>query len=518
MDGRVFEGRFIEPESYAAFLRGVLAEEAGQLPEALRAFAAAAALDDRDPLVATRLGGVLCRMDPKDPRAEEAFARALRIDASFEPALDARARCARARGDDGAAAATAMLAVAADPLALSPEVMLAEVEVARTRAEAARDRLVALSLLQGTSVVAWDALAAWGVAHHDAMLVARALGAVARLAPSRKAELADRAVGLAGDGELFAARTLAAALLDAPGDRSSGGEGPAPAAIPLVARLAVDEALARHDGARAALRATRAHLGLDVVAGRALLMGDAALARELAEPVVRADPRAKGVRMVLATAAFRLGEGDLVTRALEMPRSDPAPLPAEAMLPFAELLQRVSSAEAARRMLEAASPIALLAGDALVTPLAVELAAQGVLADEALPADARLELAARRSEVLPAEGAPAASMDARHLLFAWALERPTERATLELARRLAPAADHDALVAVAMARLSLAEGRALSPAALDQLLAVNPADPIVAAAALDLAKRAGDVRAIAPLRARLTALARTPGERAHALE
>jgi hypothetical protein len=40
----------------------------------------------------------------------------------------------------------------------------------------------------------------------------------------------------------------------------------------------------------------------------------------------------------------------------------------------------------------------------------------------------------------------------------------------------------------------------------------------VAAAALDLAKRSGDARAIAPARARLTSLARTPRERARALE
>jgi hypothetical protein len=512
MDGRVVEGRFIEPESYAAFLQGALAEEAGHLPAALGAFSVAAALDDRDPLILSRLGGVLCRMNPEDPRAAQAFARALQIDASFEPALEASARCARARGENGAAVEDAKRAAVADPLAVLPEVMLAEADLDRTRAE-----LVALTLLHGVSPAAWDALAAWGVAHEDPMLVARALAVVARLAPSRKEELADRAVGLAGDGELFAARTLAAALIDAPGDRSSGGEGPAPAAIPLVARLAVDEALVRHDAAGAALRATRAHLGLDVVAGRALLMGDAVLARELVLPVVLADPRAEGARLVLATAAFRLGERDLLARALEPSRSGGGLIAAEALLPFVQLVQRVSSTEAARRMLEAWSPLGLLAGDALVTPVAVDLAAQGTLEDTALPADARIELASRRSEVR-GEAAAKGGMDARHLLFAWALARPTDPATLELARRLAPAAGHDALIAVAMARLSLAEGRALSPAALDRLLAVDPADPLLAAAALDLAKRGGDVQAIAPARARLTALARTPGERAHALE
>ncbi len=518
MGGRVVEGRFVDPESYSAFLRGALSEEAGQLPAALEAYRDAAARDDRDPLIASRLGDVLCRVNPRDPRAEQEFARALRIDPSFEPAMEARARCALARGDDGAARKDARLAAMADPLAIPPETLFAQVVADRARAEVSRDRLVALSLVHGENTAAWEALATWGVAHEEPMLVARALANVARLAPSRRATLADRAVALAGDGELFAARTLAAALVDAPGDRSSGGEGPAPAATPLVARLAVDEALARHDAPGAIRRATRAHLGRDVVAARALLLGDARLARALAEPMVLADPRAVGVRMVLATAAFRLGEGDVMARALELQRSGAAPVAVEALLSFARLLQRVSSTEAARLSLDAWSPLALLEGDTLVTPLAVDLAAQGALADDVLPTDARVELASRRSEVSPASGVSTENMDARHVLFAWALEHPLDRATRELARRLAPAAAHDALIAVAMARLSLAEGRPLAADALDRLLAVDPADPIIAAAVLDLAKRAGDAHAIAPARARLTALAQTPGERARALE
>jgi len=517
MNEHVVVGPFIEPERYAAFLRGALAEEEGHLPQALRAYAEAAS-DARDPLVESRIGNVLCQMDPKDPRAQNAFTRALSTDPTFESAIEARARCAHRRGDDRAAWEDASQASTADPLAISPEILLSELEAVQTREEASRDRLVALSLLHGASTTAWESLAAWGSAHHDPMLVARALAAVARLAPSRKGELADRVLKLAGDGELFAARTLAAALIDSPGDRSSGGEGRAPASIPLVARLAVDEALMRHDGPEARLRATRAHLGLDIAAARALLMGDATLAQELAEPVVLADPYATGARMVLATATSRLGAGDLSVRALDAPRSGATSVVVEALLPFLQLVERVSSADVACRMLETWFPSALLEGDALVTPLAVELAARGVLPDSVLPRDARVELASRRSGVQSSTQVLPGSMDARHVLFAWALDRPLERATLELAQRLAPAASHDPLIAVAIARLSLAEGRALSQGTLDRLLAVDPADPIVASAVLDLAKRTGDARTIAPARARLTALARTPGERAHASE
>jgi hypothetical protein len=196
----------------------------------------------------------------------------------------------------------------------------------------------------------------------------------------------------------------------------------------------VDEALMRHDRARAELRATRAHLGLDVVAGRALLMGDAGLARTLATPVVLADPGATGARMVLATAGFRLGDGDLIARAFEVPRSGVSPVAAEALLPFARMVLQMSS----RRMLDAWSPLALLEGDALVTPLAVELAALGAIPDDALPRDGWVELTSRRSDTRRLKGISLGTMDARHVLFAWALERPLDRATLELAQRLAP--------------------------------------------------------------------------------
>jgi Tfp pilus assembly protein PilF len=514
MDGRVTPGRFIEPDAYAAFLHGALEEEGGHLVPAAAAYAEAASMDARDPEIWTRIGDVHCAMSPHDSLAADAFDRAIAIDASYAPALEARARCEAARGDGQGARRDRERAAAADPLAIRPSLDLG-------RGEATRDRLLSLTLLHGTSPAAWDALAAWGASHGDAMLVARALSTVARLVPARKAELASRAAALAGDGEIAAARELAAGLVDDSGDRSSGGEGPAPAAMPLVARLAVDEALARGDVDAARRRAIRAHIGLDVVAGRALLAGDAVAARDLADTVVLADPRAIGARMVLATAAHRLGDTRRVARALdwgggaEARPVHPAP---EALLPFARLVERASSPDEARRVLDAWAPLSIPSGDALVTRVAVDLAALGSLRDDALPLDARIELAARRSEPMPDVDGSSGELDARHRLFAWAMDRPGETATLDLARRLAPAATHDSLVAVALARLSLAEGRALAVGALDPILAVDPGDPILAAAALDLAKRSGDPRVIAPARARLTALARTARERAHALE
>jgi hypothetical protein len=511
MDGRVVVGKAIPPEGYAAFLRGALAEAAGQFPEALAAYSQAASLDDGDPEVWSRIGDVRCKLSPADPRIDAAFARALRADPTYEPALEARARCRGSvvRVDEERAAA-------ADPRALAPQIRLADSDALGTGS--ARVRLIALTLLHGTNPAAWDALAAWGAAHDDPEIVVRALVQICRIAPTRKWELGGRVASLAGDGNLPEARVLAAALVDAPGDRSAGGEMPSPAGIPLVARLAVDEALARHDADGARRRATSAHLGLDVVAGRALLLGDPGLARALIEPVVLADPAAVGPRLVSSTAAARLGDGYSLARALDLAKSGGvgARVVAEALLPLAKLVVGAASPEVARRLFEG-SELALLQGDALVTSAGVDLAALGVLKEEELPTDGRIELAARLSDPMPIIDGDS-GVDARHRLFAWALERPLGAPTLELARRLGAASSTDPLVAVALARISLAQGRALAPTALDPVLALDPADPILAAAAFDLAKRSGDARAIAPARARLTALARTPRERAHAME
>jgi hypothetical protein len=516
MDGHVVVGKAIPPEGYAAFLRGALAEAAEQLPAALVAYTEAAAFDGDDPEVWSRLGEVRCKLSATDPGADAAFARALAADAAYEPALEARARCRTLRGHASAARADEDRAASADPRAPRPQILLADRDGAG--AEASRARLIALTLQHGTDTAAWDALAAWGAAHRDPDILARALVEIARLAPTRKWELGGRAVALAGDGNLRQARQLAAALIDAPGDRSSGGEHPSPASIPLVARLAIDEALARGDADAARRRATSAHVGLDVVGGRALFLGNSTLARDMMDPVILADPEALGARMVRATASARLGDGEPFARTLDLVelRHAGASVAAEALLPFAELADEMASLDASRRVLGALQT-SFLPGDTLVTSFAVELAALGALRADLLPVDARIELAARLFDPIPVFDV-SAGVDARHLLFAWALERPLDAATLDLARRIGGASTHDPLVAVALARLSLARGWPLAPNALDPLVALDPADPILAAAALDVARRSGDARAIAPARERLTTLARTPRERAHALQ
>ena len=161
-------------------------------------------------------------------------------------------------------------------------------------------------------------------------------------------------------------------------------------------------------------------------------------------------------------------------------------------------------------------------GDAVVAPIAADLAARGVLPESELPLDAAVELAARRMQPPPdaaLAGTPAAPahLDARHELLAFALARPDAPRAVELARRLARVRDRDALVAVAWARVDLAHDAAASePAA--HLLARDPGDPLVAAAALDVATKRGDAATAARARAILATVARTPAERARSAQ
>ncbi len=494
VDGRLVGGAYVEPEAYAAFLRGAIAEEHGQLGAALAAYTETVDKDSGDPEVWTRVGDVRCKLNPSDAAADHAIAKALAIDSEYAPAWEARARCATLRGASAASVDAWRRAASADPLAVEPQLSIARAEDQRVATAAVRDRLLALTLVHRGSMAAWDALAAWARVHDDPMLMAWALAEAVRHAPGRRQITANRALDLAGDGELLAARTVAGAALDV--------DGPHPPAA--AARLAIDEAIAAGDVERVRVRATRAHLGLDEVGGRALLMGAPEMARALAEPLVQADPRAAGARMVLAAAG--------TVRTFDSARGALGPVPFVALAPFAAALADAAGFATARRFTEGLAHTAVDAGDSIVTRAAVDLAARGVLSESDLPMDARIELAARRREAPPVPRP--GEVDARHRLLALALLRPTDTETLALARRLAGAAGRDALVAAAVAKIALARGLTLDARETGRLNEMGPRDAICAAAALDVANKQGDQRAILPARARLTALARTAAERA----
>jgi len=515
VDGRVIEGAYVQPEAYAAFLRGAIAEEQGDLTAALAAYQEASGIDPADPEVWTRIAAVRCRRSPKDAEIRWSLARALVLDADYAPAWEVRARCELARGEDRVTVERdALRAADTAPDDVPAQVLLARVEGTRPRSSSAgRERLLALTLTHGRSGAAWDALGAWSRGHGEARLAAEAYAEVARLAPMRRGDVAAIALELAGEGELDAARALAGALVDA--GRSSGrsnGVQAAPAADPLIARLAIDFAVVLGDRARVASRATAAHLGIDVAAGRALLLGEPAMAKDLVEARVRADPGDVGARLVLASAAHALGDGAALGRALDGVGAVDAGLDPAVVLPFVATLARATSPGDARRVAEAAArPI--LRGDAVAVEAAIDLVARGVLADAVLPPDGRVELAARSGAAIP----PALDgLDARHRLLVLAMTRPASLEARALARRLSTG--RDPLVAVGLARMALAGGAPIDPAVVARLVALAPADPLVAGAALDLAKRRGDEGTVRTLRARLSALVLLPSERARYAE
>lgn len=385
-DGRIVQGRYVPPEAYAAFLRGALAEAAGDLAGAAVAYGVAADADDEDPEVFARLGEVRCRLDPKDPNADRAFDRALRADASHAGALAASSRCATARGRTDEALELARRAAAQDPKNVDLQALVignASVASAASASSAGaspppggdlRAQAIALTLAHGENPVAWDALAAWGRSHRDAELVARALEGLARAAPTRSLEAERGAVALLDGGQLALARRVAASLADAPRELEIVGPRDA-----TVARLAVDEALVRGDRAAATARATRGHVPLAEVAARALVQGQREIATTLATEVAAADPGASGAAMVKASL---LGATSGFSHVTDQP-------PELCALVFADKLASAAGADVARQWLGRITRVPISPRDPVAAPLAVDLAARGVLPVADLPAELR---------------------------------------------------------------------------------------------------------------------------------
>lgn len=386
-DGRIVEGRYVSPEAYAAFLRGVLAEEAGDIKAAVGAYAKAVDEDEDDPAIWTRIAAARCKNDPKDAEADRAFARATKLDPTYAGTLAARARCATARGRTDEAASLARAAAAQDPKNVGLEALAVRSESSKSD-PAARERAIALTEEHGAYAAAWDALIMWGTARRDVELVARGFEGLVHAAPARGGEVEQGAVALLEGGHLALARRVASALTDAP--RELGVVGPRDA---TVARLAVDEALARGDRDRALARATRGHVPLAELAARAYVLEKKDLAAELAKRVADADPSASGAQMVKAAlkstppAASAAAKGqaqapDPFARVTDQP-------PELCALVLADRMATASGVEAARVWLARIVRTPMPKGDPLAGPLAVDLASRGVLPAAELPAELR---------------------------------------------------------------------------------------------------------------------------------
>jgi hypothetical protein len=354
---------------------------------------------------------------------------------------------------------------------------------------------VALTVTAVDRVAAWSALASWAEAHGDVALWTRALIVLARVAPERREAVAHSAEELAGAGDVGEARMVAAAAREA-------SESPLPPRFALAARLALDEAIARHDAGAVRRRATRGRLRLDEAAGRALLGGERALARELASAAA-SDPGALGARLVLAVA-----DGADLLGAATSARAGDTPASAAALVAFGVALMHVASSTQARAALISLPRLPLVAGDDRVVRPAVELVSRGMLPGDALPPDGVVELfVVTGPTVAPLAVAPDdAALDRRHHYLALALTQPSSPLVRELAGRLRAVSPTDPVVAAATAIAQLAEGGPIAADAPRTLLARNPADPLLAAVALRLAEKVGDADVARRARETLSAL------------
>lgn len=117
-DGVRYEGRFINPEAYAAYLLGIEHEAGGNFNEALRAYLEAHTEDPDSPEIWARIGAVRCfssapKAGPAAARA--AFERGLQLDPTYHGNYLERARCAERAGDLPGALRDATAAVARRP-------------------------------------------------------------------------------------------------------------------------------------------------------------------------------------------------------------------------------------------------------------------------------------------------------------------------------------------------------------------------------------------------------------------
>ena len=496
-DGRIVEGHPVEPEAYAAFLNGAIAEASDDRRGALAGYEHAARLDGASPEVWARVGALRCAVEPRDWRADDAFARALSLDPSYAGAWSAKARCASVRRDEAATQDAARRAAALDPSADGANALLARASRS-VRDATTRDALVALTATARDRVAAWNALASWAASRGDVALWSLALETLARLAPSHRDAVAAASEELAGSGQMGAARAVATAALEA-------GDGPpSDERRTLAARLAVDDAIAGGDADVVRSRATRARVGLEEAGARAWLAGRHDLARELVAPVTRADPGASGAKLVLALCDGR----DLALAAADARRAGGV-ASAAAVVAFGRAIARGASPGDARAVLAAIPRAPVVPGDDRVVRAAVELVSRGVLATEALPPDGLVELAVLRGSGA-AEG-PAVpdvrALDARHEYLALALADPKGAGAKELADRLASVATTDPVVAAAGALVQIGTGAPLDTSAARALMTIDPTDPLLAAIALQVATRTGDTDAATRARATLTAFA-----------
>ncbi len=462
VDGHVEEGRFIEPNAYAAYLRGAIAEAHGDYGVALGEYQNASKIDPADPEIWTRIGEARCLVNPRDLQARVAIREALIRDEDYAPAWEARAACEIARDVDPVdVEMSAARGAELDPKSTRAQTLLASVEDKRD-AEAARRRLVALTLVAKEDSAAWMALGNWSASHGDADLEIQAFSRVTAMAPTKWKIVSDACETLSGDGALREARTLAGVLADAQRqlDRNAARASFSIASSPIVARLAVDDAITQKNEDLARARATTGRVPLDEVAGRAALLGETNFARELASELTRADAKNFSAHVVLAAVDS--------TYSIEgLARSADAQVPAAVVV----------AAAASPAKISVPTPIEpIFSGDSLVADAAAKISAAGNLDPHLLSSDAEIDAEVRAGKV-PQQSK---GVDARHRFLACAFQ-PTGNCEA-MAKHFESLHSRDLLVKVALAHLAIRRN-AVSVEMASQLVAIAPEDPLAIATA-----------------------------------
>ena len=160
-DGVRYEGRFVNPEAYAAYLLGVEHEAHGDYASALEAYQEAHTEDPDSPEIWARIGAVRC-ISGKAGRApggaSSAFEHGIANDPEYFGNYLERARCAERSGDLESALRDASAAVARRPDDEPSNLLVARLLQAHGQAQEARAWLEAYQSYHPTSLAITRAL------------------------------------------------------------------------------------------------------------------------------------------------------------------------------------------------------------------------------------------------------------------------------------------------------------------------------------------------------------------------
>ena len=156
--GRAKSERFVSDEAYSASLEAAIAEEKGDWGTAVEALRKARDEDPDAPDLQARLGLALCHVG-KLEAAHAAFEDALRSGDQAERVFTARASCYLLSGNVVGARHDLVRAIAIDPEALEPSLMLVELDLREGRLAQARARVEEATLTNPTAGRAFRLLA-----------------------------------------------------------------------------------------------------------------------------------------------------------------------------------------------------------------------------------------------------------------------------------------------------------------------------------------------------------------------